>query len=174
MFVMCEDTGAADQIATRLNTDGAFSELNGKTINLHTNLKGKIKNIGRGANAQQIFIEDEKSISDEDLKALRRLSRELDQNSSPYSCIVLPDAQRGGTYDVTTMRPAIQFQAKILPEQTPGRGLRRITPPGGVAVVTVVDHPSLQSLPTELPEGCPSRWLTMRYREPRCQYAMKP
>ena len=43
MFVMCEDTKAADQIATRLNGDAIFKEFNGRTINLHTNLKGKIK-----------------------------------------------------------------------------------------------------------------------------------
>jgi type III restriction enzyme len=151
MFVMCEDTGAANQIATRLNTDDAFSELNGKAINLHTNLKGKIRNIGRGANAQQIFIEDEKSISDEDLKALRRLSRELDQNSSPYSCIVSVLMLREGwdVRNVTTIVPLRPYSSKaeILPEQTLGRGLRRITPPGGAnEIVTVVDHPSFASL----------------------------
>ena len=43
---MVDNTEAADQIATRLNTDPLFGRLNGKTINLHTNLKGKIKWIG--------------------------------------------------------------------------------------------------------------------------------
>jgi len=38
---MCEDTEAADQITRRLNTDLTFEDLNGKTINLHTNLKGQ-------------------------------------------------------------------------------------------------------------------------------------
>ena len=33
LFVMCEDTTAADQIAYRLNTEPTFGELNGKTIN---------------------------------------------------------------------------------------------------------------------------------------------
>jgi type III restriction enzyme len=151
MFVMCEDTGAADQIAKRLNADDAFSELNGRTINLHTNLKGKIRNIGRGSNAQQIFVEDEKSIGDEDLKALRKLSRELDQNSSPYSCIVSVLMLREGwdVRNVTTIVPLRPYSSKaeILPEQTLGRGLRRITPPGGAnEIVTVVDHPSFASL----------------------------
>jgi type III restriction enzyme len=151
MFVMCEDTGAADQIATRLNTDEAFAELNGRTINLHTNLKGKIKNIGHGANARQIFVEDEKNISEDDLKALRQLSRELDQNSSPYSCIVSVLMLREGwdVRNVTTIVPLRPYssEANILPEQTLGRGLRRITPPGGAnEIVTVVDHPSFASL----------------------------
>ena len=55
LFVMCEDTEAADQIATRFNTDETFKELNGTTINLHTNLKGKIKKVGRGADGSRSF-----------------------------------------------------------------------------------------------------------------------
>jgi type III restriction enzyme len=43
LFVMCEDTNAADQITARLNSDPVFQDLNGKIINLHTNLKGKIR-----------------------------------------------------------------------------------------------------------------------------------
>src|SRR3989442_5776625 len=73
LFVLCEDTKAADEIARRLGGDELFKELNGRTINLHTNLKGKIKNIGSGANKRQEFVESEKEISDEDLKALRKL-----------------------------------------------------------------------------------------------------
>jgi len=57
LFVMCDDTNAADQITHRLNTDETFKALNGKTINLHTNLKGKLKKIGRGANARTEFVE---------------------------------------------------------------------------------------------------------------------
>ena len=48
MFVMTEDTEAADQIARRLNTDPIYADLNGKTINLHTNLKGKLRKRGPG------------------------------------------------------------------------------------------------------------------------------
>ena len=88
LFVMCDDTKAADQITIRLNTDESFRALNGKTINLHTNLKGRLKKIGRGANARVEFRESGREISDEDLKALRKLSREHDENTSPYFCIV--------------------------------------------------------------------------------------
>ena len=151
MFVMCEDTEAADQIAHRLNTDEVFKELNGKTINLHTNLKGKVKKVGRGANAQQVFVANEKQIKDEDLKALRKLSRELDHNSSPYNCIVSVLMLREGwdVRNVTTVVPLRPYSSKaaILPEQTLGRGLRRMTPPGGATeLVTVVDHPAFASL----------------------------
>src|ERR1035437_1985077 len=40
LFVMTEDTEAANKIAHRLNTDAIFKELNGKTTNLHTNQIG--------------------------------------------------------------------------------------------------------------------------------------
>lgn len=151
LFVMCEDTTAADQIAKRLNSDSIFKELNDKTINLHTNLKGKIKSVGRGANKQDVFIESDKEISDEDLKALRKLSRELDENQSPYNCIVSVLMLREGwdVRNVTTIVPLRPYSSKanILPEQTLGRGLRRITPPGQAhELVTVVEHPAFASL----------------------------
>jgi len=108
LFVMCEDTDAADQITTRFNTDESFKELNGRTINLHTNLKGKVRKVGRGANARVEFVENEKQISDEDLKALRELSRRLDENTSPYHCIVSVLMLREGwdVRNVTTIVPA--------------------------------------------------------------------
>lgn len=153
LFVMCENTAAADQITQRLNKDETFKELNGKTINLHTNLKGKVKTIGKGASARVEFVESEKEISDEDLKALRELSRKLDSNTSPYSCIVSVLMLREGwdVRNVTTIVPlrAYTSKAAILPEQTLGRGLRRMTPPGKQGaneLVTVVEHPSFAAL----------------------------
>jgi type III restriction enzyme len=153
MFVMTESTDAADEIAQRLNTDPLYADLNGKTINLHTNLKGKLRKRGRGATAYYEFIEAEKQISDEDLEALRRLSRELDRNESPYLCIVSVLMLREGwdVRNVTTIVPLrpLTAKSKILPEQTLGRGLRRMTPPGegGVAeMVTVVEHASFVAL----------------------------
>ncbi len=151
MFVMTEDTEAADQIARRLNTDPIYADLNGKTINLHTNLKGRLKTRGRGASAYVEFVESEKEISDEDLKELRRLSRELDQNTSPFRCIVSVLMLREGwdVRNVTTIVPLRPYSSKanILPEQTLGRGLRRMISQGDVAeVVTVVEHPAFTSL----------------------------
>jgi len=147
LFVMTESTKAADEIARRLNADPIFGELNGKTLNLHTNLKGKLKKVGRGQSAYDVFVESEKEISDEDLMALRRLSRELDENSSPYRCIVSVLMLREGwdIRNVTTIIPLrpLTAKSKILPEQTLGRGLRRITPPGSESaaeVVVVVEH----------------------------------
>lgn len=151
LFVMCTDTAAADQITNRLNADGIFADLNGKTINLHTNLKGKIKKKKIGNQTIEVFEESEKDISDEDLKAIRRISRELDQNDSPYSCIVSVLMLREGwdVRNVTTIVPLRPYSSKanILPEQTLGRGLRRITSPGQAnELVTVVEHPAFSSL----------------------------
>lgn len=153
LFVMTDSTASADQITQRLNTDSAFAELNGKTINLHTNLKGKIRKQGKGVAAYEEFVESDKEISDEDLKALRRLSRELDLDTSPYRCIVSVLMLREGwdVRNVTTIVPLRPLSAKsrILPEQTLGRGLRRMTPPGLDAAsetVTVIEHPSFISL----------------------------
>src|SRR5439155_25955977 len=130
MFVMTEDTQAADDIARRLNSDPIYSELNDKTINLHTKLKGKIKWYGGKAKGYPQFVESEKEISDEDLKDLRRLSRELDQNTSPFRCIVSVLMLREGwdVRNVTTIVPLRPYTSKanILPEQTLGRGLRRM------------------------------------------------
>ena len=151
MFVMCEDTEAADQIAKELNTNPLYEELNRCTINLHTNLKGKVKSRGRGKNKTAVFEESEKEISDEDLRALRELSRQLDEDTSPYLCIVSVLMLREGwdVRNVTTIVPLRPYSSKanILPEQTLGRGLRRMTPPGQVnETVTVVEHRAFTSL----------------------------
>lgn len=151
LFVMCENTEAADQITQRLNSDAIFEGLNGKTINLHTNLKGKIKKKKIGGKTIEVFEESEKEISDEDLKAIRRISRELDRSDSPYACIVSVLMLREGwdVRNVTTIVPLRPYSSKanILPEQTLGRGLRRMTPPGQAnELVTVIEHPAFASL----------------------------
>ena len=151
LFVMCENTAAADEITARLNGDAIFKEVNGRTINLHTNLKGKIKKVGKGAEAREEFVESEKDISDEDLKALRKLSRELDSGTSPYFCIVSVLMLREGwdVKNVTTIVPLRAYSSKagILPEQTLGRGLRRMTPPGQAnEIVAVIEHEAFARL----------------------------
>jgi type III restriction enzyme len=150
MFVMTQDTKAADQITRELNSSQLFKEINGRTINLHTNLKGKLKKVGKGAAAYQEFVESDKDISDEDLRALRKLSRELDSDPQHY-CIVSVLMLREGwdVRNVTTIVPLRPYSSKanILPEQTLGRGLRRMTPSGEVdEILTVVEHKAFASL----------------------------
>ncbi len=145
LFIMAENTDAANDIASRLNSDPMFRELNGRTINLHTRLKGKIKWMGGKKSGIPVFEESEKEIKDEDLRELRKLSRELDQGTSPYQCIVSVLMLREGwdVRNVTTIVPLRPYTAKanILPEQTLGRGLRRMTYPGGPhEILTVIEH----------------------------------
>lgn len=151
LFVMCEDTEAADQIARRLDADPVFKELNGHTVNLHTRLKGKIKWVGGKKAGYPVFEANENEINDEDLRMLRELSRQIDSDQNPYTCIVSVLMLREGwdVRNVTTIVPLRPYSSKanILPEQTLGRGLRRMTPPGQAAeVVTVVEHPAFVSL----------------------------
>lgn len=153
LFVMCEDTEAADQIAARLNSDDTFAELNGRTVNLHTNLKGKVKMVGGKKNGVLKFVEDDKKISDDDLRALRKLSRELDDPANDYRCIVSVLMLREGwdVRNVTVIVPLRPLSAEneVLPEQTLGRGLRRMTPPGlggPLETVTVIEHDKFQQM----------------------------
>ena len=145
LFVMCENIEAANAIADVLNTDPFFEELNQKTLNLHTKLKGKIKG--------DEFIEEERKISSTDLKQLRELSRTLDSKDNPYNCIVSVLMLREGwdVKNVTTIVPLRPFTAdpQILPEQTLGRGLRRMRHPATpeiIETVVVIEHPSFISL----------------------------
>lgn len=151
LFVMCEDTEAANQIARRLDTDPVFKELNGHTVNLHTRLKGKIKWIGGKKAGYPVFEPNENEINEDDLRALRELSRQIDSDQNPYTCIVSVLMLREGwdVKNVTTIVPLRRYNspANILPEQTLGRGLRRMTPPGQAnELVTVVEHPAFVSL----------------------------
>ena len=155
LFVMCESTDAADQITRRLNDDpDVFPLLKGRTINLHTNLKGRIVLKGPPGARVPVFVEKENDITDEDLKELRRLSRELDSGESPYLCIVSVLMLREGwdVRNVTTIVPLRRYSADsgILAEQTLGRGLRRMTgpgtPAGAIETVTVIDHPAFAEL----------------------------
>jgi type III restriction enzyme len=150
MFVMTEDTDAADDIAQELNKSELYKELNGRVINLHTNLKGKLKKVGKGKSAGYEFVESEKDISDDDLQELRKLSRELDEDPQ-HACVVSVLMLREGwdIRNVTTIVPLrpLNSKSQILPEQTLGRGLRRMTAPGQASeIVTVVEHKAFASL----------------------------
>ncbi|MBC7835700.1 MAG: DEAD/DEAH box helicase family protein [Phycisphaerales bacterium] len=155
LFVMCASTQEADEITKRMNDDPeVFPLLKGRTINLHTNLKGKLVMKGSGDERQPVFVEKEGDITDEDLKALRKLSRELDSGDSPCLCIVSVLMLREGwdVKNVTTIVPLRKYssESKILAEQTLGRGLRRMTGPGTpggvIETVTVIDHPAFAEL----------------------------
>jgi type III restriction enzyme len=150
LFVMTEDAQAANEIAEYLDSE-AFPLLKGRVLNIHTRLKGKVKKVKRGGRKVKEFIEDEGDIKPEDLHALREMSRELDSPESKYRCVVSVMMLREGwdVRNVTTIVPLRPYSAKsgILPEQTLGRGLRRMFPPGeALETVTVIEHPAFRAL----------------------------
>lgn len=157
LFVMTENTDAANEIANRLDTD-EFPLLKGRVINLHTKLKGKIKKKKQGNKEIVYFEEDEKHMSDDDIKIVRQLSRDLDSDDSPYRCVVSVLMLREGwdVRNVTTIVPLRPYSAdsNILAEQTLGRGLRRMTGHDGPPErVTVVEHEAFVKLYEQELEG---------------------
>lgn len=139
LFVMAESTAAADQIAAYLET---LSDLSGRVLTIHVNMSG--------ANRGEIRASD--------LELARAAAREVDGDDSPYAAIVSVLMLREG-WDVRNVCVIIPLraytaQSKILPEQTLGRGLRRMTPPGsGVDErVIVIEHDAFRSLWEEYAE----------------------
>lgn len=150
LFVMTEDAQAANEIADYLDSD-QFPLLKGHILNIHTRLKGKIKNTIRGGREIKEFVENETAMKPDDLRALREMSRELDAKDSKFRCVVSVMMLREGwdVRNVTTIIPLRPYSAKsgILPEQTLGRGLRRMFPLGETPeIVTVVHHPAFRKL----------------------------
>ncbi|MDW8320175.1 MAG: DEAD/DEAH box helicase family protein [Armatimonadota bacterium] len=150
LFVMTEDAKSADEIARYLDSD-EFPLLKGRVLNIHTRLKGKIVTVQRGGKEVKEFVENESAMKPEDLRELRRLSRELDSKDSPYRCVVSVLMLREGwdVRNVTTIVPLRPYVAAsgILPEQTLGRGLRRMFPLGEQPeTVVVIEHPAFTKL----------------------------
>ena len=150
LFVMTEDARAANDIADYLDSD-AFPLLKGRVLNIHTRLKGRIKTVMRGGREVKEFVESETGMKPDDLRDLREMSRELDKKDSKFRCVVSVMMLREGwdVRNVTTIVPLRPYSTKsgILPEQTLGRGLRRMFPLGDTPeMVTVVHHPAFRKL----------------------------
>lgn len=133
LFIMAEDTTAADQIARYLET---LHDLHGKVLTIHVNMSGR----NRG------------EVKQTELEQARRWAREVDSDDNPYAAIVSVLMLREG-WDVRNvivivpLRP-LTAKSRILPEQTLGRGLRRMTPPGSGAdeQVVVIEHEAFHDL----------------------------
>lgn len=132
LFVMAEDTTSADQIAAYLDT---LQGLAGKVLTIHVNLTGKAKG----------------EVKTTELEQARQWAREVDRDDNPYSAIVSVLMLREGwdVRNVSVIVPLRPLSAKnaILPEQTLGRGLRRMTPPGTAdETVVVIEHEAFREL----------------------------
>lgn len=129
LFVMAADTRSADQITAYLET---VPELRDRVLTIHTNRVGEI--------------------SKADLDLARQAVRRVDAPDSPYSAVVSVLMLREG-WDVRNVCVIVPLRAysaaaQILPEQTLGRGLRRMTPPdaGVEERLVVIEHEAFRSL----------------------------
>jgi len=117
LFVMTDDTKNCDDVAEHL--ESMYPELKGAVLVIHTNNNGEIS-------------ESDAKKSKEELDKLREQSNKIDSWDSPYKAIVSVLMLKEGwdVRNVTTIVGLRAYAAKsnILPEQTLGRGLRRMYP----------------------------------------------
>jgi type III restriction enzyme len=132
LFIMTENTKAADQVGDWLKTQPDFSPESVLTI--HTNRSGEI-------------VEGTSRAKQRELEQLREAARKVDEADNPYSAIVSVLMLREGwdVQNVSVIVPlrAYSARAQILPEQTLGRGLRRMWPVASGEVLEqliVIEH----------------------------------
>ena len=115
LFVMVDDTRNCDEVGEHLQK--ICPELLGAVLVIHTKNNGEISEAASGKNM-------------EDLRLLRQQSNEIDSWKSKYKAIVSVLMLKEGwdVRNVTTIvgLRAYTAQSNILPEQTLGRGLRRM------------------------------------------------
>jgi len=131
LFVMTDDTRNCDDVADYLA--GNHPELEGAVLVIHTKSNGEISEAASGKNK-------------EELEKLRRLANDIDSLESPYKVIVSVLMLKEGwdVRNVTTIvgLRAYAAQSNILPEQTLGRGLRKMYPGGVEEYVSVIGTPA--------------------------------
>ena len=115
LFAMADDTKNCDELADYL--ESCYPDLKDSVLVIHTKDNGDIS-------------EATSSKAKEELQKLRRLANEIDDDSNPYKAIVSVLVLKEGwdVRNVTTIvgLRAYTASANILPEQTLGRGLRRM------------------------------------------------
>ena len=117
LFVMTDDTKNCDDVAEYLKA--TYPELKDAVLVIHTKNNGEISEAASGKKK-------------EDLEKLRKQSNKIDNWDSPFKAIVSVMMLKEGwdVKNVTTivgLRP-YSAESNILPEQTLGRGLRKMYP----------------------------------------------
>ncbi len=115
LFVMVDDTRNCDDVGAHL--EKICPELQGAVLVIHTKNNGDISESASGK-------------AKEELEALRREANRIDSWASPYKAIVSVLMLKEG-WDVRNVTTIVGLRAyaaasNILPEQTLGRGLRRM------------------------------------------------
>ena len=127
LFMMTDDTKNCDDVAEFL--EGNYPDLKGAVLVIHTKNNGEISEATSGKNK-------------EELEKLRQQANDIDSLDNPYKAIVSVLMLKEGwdVRNVTTIvgLRAYAAQSNILPEQTLGRGLRKMYPGGVEEYVSVV------------------------------------
>lgn len=127
LFVMTDDTRNCDDVAEYL--EGNYPDLQDAVLVIHTKNNGEISESTSGK-------------SKEELDTLREQANAIDGMDSPYKAIISVMVLKEGwdVRNVTTIVGLRAYSAKsnILPEQTLGRGLRKMYPGGLEEYVSVV------------------------------------
>jgi type III restriction enzyme len=115
LFIMTDDTKNCDEVKEYL--EKTYSDLKDAVLVIHTKNNGEIAESQTGKNK-------------EELEKLRKAANNIDSLESPYKAIVSVLMLKEGwdVKNVTTIVGLRAYSAKsnILPEQTLGRGLRRM------------------------------------------------
>ncbi|MDP3046089.1 MAG: type III restriction endonuclease subunit R, partial [Chloroflexota bacterium] len=127
LFVMTDDTKNCDDVAGYL--EGHYPDLKDAVLVIHTKNNGEISEATSGK-------------SKEEMDWLRQQANEIDGQGNPYKAIVSVMVLKEG-WDVRNVTTIVGLRAyaapsNILPEQTLGRGLRKMYPGGVEEYVSVV------------------------------------
>ena len=127
LFVMTDDTRNCDEVSAYL--ENRYPDLENAVLVIHTKNNGEISESRSGKKK-------------EELDWLRKQANEIDDMSSPYRAIVSVLVLKEGwdVRNVTTIVGLRPYTAKsnILPEQTLGRGLRKMYLSGVQEFVSVI------------------------------------
>ena len=127
LFIMTDDTKNCDDVAEYL--EGHYSDLKDAVLVIHTRNNGEISEASSGR-------------SKDELDRLRELANAVDSRDNQYKAIVSVMVLKEGwdVRNVTTIVGLRPYSAKsnILPEQTLGRGLRKMYPGDLEEYVSVV------------------------------------
>lgn len=127
LFVMVDDTKNCDEVAEYLESH--YPDLKGGVLAIHTKSNGEISEASSGKGK-------------EELEKLRKQANEIDRDDSPIKAIVSVLMLKEGwdVRNVTTIVGLRAYSAKsnILPEQTLGRGLRKMYAGNSEEYVSVV------------------------------------
>jgi type III restriction enzyme len=115
LFIMTDDTKNCDDVAEFIKN--SYPQLKNAVLTIHTNQSGEISETTTGK-------------KEKELQELRKKANDIDSLESPYKVIVSVLMLKEGwdVKNVTTIVGLRPFgsDSKILPEQTLGRGLRRM------------------------------------------------